>query len=152
MPARRVAATSSRRRRTSSACKRSRTSTASARGDSDDGQAASHTPQPVQAANAAGAVPSSRPLASVATSACGASDTGQKTAAQVVKLQVKRVLKGKTDAKELTVEKPEAGYALRAGNKGPFLLDATRPNPVILGRYGPDSYAFSRIEAALKKS
>src|SRR5260221_424003 len=81
----------------------------------------------------------------------GASDTGQKTAAQVVKLEVKRVLKGKTDAKEIVVEKPEAGYALRAGNKGPFLLDATRPNPVILGRYGPDSYAFSRIEAALKK-
>jgi hypothetical protein len=81
----------------------------------------------------------------------GASDTGQKTASQVVKLAVKRVLKGKTDVKELVVEKPEGGYALRAGNHGPFLLDGTRPNPVILGRYGPDSYAFSKIEAALKK-
>ena len=80
----------------------------------------------------------------------GASDTGQKTASQVVKLSVKRVLKGKTEAKEITVEKPEGGYALRAGNHGPFLLDGTRPNPVILGRYGPDSYALARIEAALR--
>lgn len=77
----------------------------------------------------------------------GASDTGQKTASQTVKLKVKRVLKG--DAlKEIVVEKPEAGYALRAGNHGPFLIDESK---VILGRYGPDSYAFSKLEAALKK-
>src|SRR5437667_321507 len=81
----------------------------------------------------------------------GASDIGQKTASQVVKLSVKRVLKGDTKATEIVAEKPEAGYALRAGNKGPFLLDGSRPNPIILGRYGPDSYAFSKIEAALKK-
>ncbi len=75
----------------------------------------------------------------------GASDTGQKTASQTVKLKVNRVLKGE-QVKEMIVEKPEAGYALRAGNHGPFLIDDSK---VILGRYGPDSYAFSNLEAAL---
>ena len=77
----------------------------------------------------------------------GASDTGQKTASQTVKLKINRVLKGEP-VKELVVEKPEAVYALRPGNHGPFLIDEAR---VILGRYGPDSYAFSKLEAALKK-
>lgn len=76
----------------------------------------------------------------------GATSTGQKTAAQTVKLTIKRVLKGEA-VKELTVEKPEAGYALTAGNHGPFLIDSTN---TILGRYGPDSWSFTRIEAALK--
>ncbi len=77
----------------------------------------------------------------------GASDTGQKTASQTVKLKINRVLKGE-QVKEMIVEKPEAGYALRAGNHGPFLIDDSK---VILGRYGPDSYAFSKLEEALKK-
>ena len=77
----------------------------------------------------------------------GASDTGQKTASQTVKLKIKRVLKGEA-VKEMIVEKPEAGYALRAGNHGPFLIDDSK---MILGRYGPDSYAFSKLEEALKK-
>ncbi len=77
----------------------------------------------------------------------GASDTGQKTASQMVKLKIRRVLKGEQTT-EMIVEKPEAGYALRAGNRGPFLIDDAK---VILGRYGPDSYAFSKLEAALKK-
>ncbi len=36
----------------------------------------------------------------------------------------------------------------RAGNHGPFLIDSTK---TILGRYGPDSYSWERIEKALKK-
>ena len=80
----------------------------------------------------------------------GATSTGQKTASQVVKLTVKRVLQG-GEIKELVVEKPEAGYALRAGNHGPFLIKDQKPHPVILGRYGPDSWSFERIEHALKK-
>lgn len=80
----------------------------------------------------------------------GSTDTPQKVGSQVVTLTVKRVLKGETTAKELTVEKPVGAYALRAGNKGPFLLDDSRPRPVILGRYGPDTYSFERIEQALK--
>lgn len=79
------------------------------------------------------------------SAAPGATSTGQKTASQTVKLTVKRVLKG-DQVKELIVEKPEAGYALRAGNHGPFLIDSTK---TILGRYGPDSYSFDRIEKAL---
>jgi hypothetical protein len=75
----------------------------------------------------------------------GATSTGQKTASQTVKLKIKRVLHGEKVA-ELVVEKPEAQYALKPGNHGPFLIDATR---TILGRYGPDSYSFERIEKAL---
>jgi hypothetical protein len=95
-------------------------------------------------------VVSSGPPAAKVAAEPGATSTGQKTASQVVKLSIKRVLKGQKDTRELTVEKPEAGYALRAGNHGPFLLDGSKV-PVILGRYGPDSYAFSKLEAALAK-
>src|SRR5438270_10692886 len=73
----------------------------------------------------------------------GASDIGQKTASQTVKLKIKRVLKGE-QVKELVVEKPEAGYALRAGNHGPFLIDDSK---IILGRYGPDTYGFAKLES-----
>ncbi len=76
----------------------------------------------------------------------GATSTGAKAPSQKVKLTVKRVLHGPA-TKEIIVEKPEAGYALRAGNKGPFLIDKKN---VILGRYGPDSYSFEKIEKALK--
>ncbi len=75
----------------------------------------------------------------------GATSTGQKTASQTVKLKIKRVIHGEKVA-ELVVEKPEAQYALKAGNHGPFLIDASK---TILGRYGPDSYSFERIEKAL---
>ena len=76
----------------------------------------------------------------------GATSVGQKTSSQKVKLKVNRVLRGDTIT-ELVVEKPEAGYALRSGNHGPFLIDSTRS---ILGRYGPDSWSWERIEKALK--
>ena len=75
----------------------------------------------------------------------GATSTGQKTASQTVKLKIKRVMFGEKVA-ELVVEKPEAQYALKPGNHGPFLIDATK---TILGRYGPDSYSLERIEKAL---
>lgn len=78
----------------------------------------------------------------------GATSVGNQAQAQKVKLKVNRVLRGKPVA-ELVVDKPEAGYALTVGNHGPFLIDDTNS---ILGRYGPDSYDFSTIEAALKKS
>ena len=76
----------------------------------------------------------------------GATSVGHKAPSQTVKLKVKRVLRGDA-VKELVVEKPIAGYALRAGVKGPFLIDAEKQ---ILGRYGPDSWAFERVEKALK--
>ena len=78
----------------------------------------------------------------------GATSVGHKSQSQTVKLKVNRVLFGDLAAQELVVEKPEAGYALRAGNHGPFLLDESK---TILGRYGPDSYSWEKIEQALKK-
>ena len=77
-----------------------------------------------------------------------ATSTGQKSSSQQVKLTVKRTLHG-TPLTEITVEKPVAQYMLAEGNKGPFLIDASKK---ILGRYGPDSYSWDRIEKALKKN
>lgn len=76
----------------------------------------------------------------------GITSAGHKVASQTVKLQVTRLLRGKSVA-ELVAEKPVAGYALKPGDKGPFLVDA---KGTILGRYGPDSYALSKVENALK--
>jgi hypothetical protein len=86
------------------------------------------------------------------TAAPGTSDTGKKTASQVVKLKITKVHKGPAGLKEVVAEKPLGAYALRAGNKGPFLLDDSKPNPVILGRYGPDSYRLDKILGALKSA
>ena len=77
----------------------------------------------------------------------GATSTGQKAGSQKVKLLVKKVLKG-DPVREVTVVKPEAGYALKVGNAGLFLIDAGK---TILGRYGPDSYAREKIETAIKQ-
>ena len=80
----------------------------------------------------------------------GATSAGRLAPSQVVRLKVEKVLRGGALA-EVVVEKPEAGYALRAGNRGPFLLDdAARPH--ILGRYGPDSWSMNRLEDALAKA
>jgi hypothetical protein len=76
----------------------------------------------------------------------GSTSVGNLAASQTVKLAVKHVLRGEA-VKELVVEKPAAGYALKPGDKGPFLVDG---NKVILGRYGPDSWHAERIAAALK--
>ena len=81
----------------------------------------------------------------------GGTSAGHKVGSQVVKLSIARVLKGEPGVRELVVEKPIAGYALKPGNKGPFLLDGSSPTPVILGRYGPDSYPLARIEAQLRR-
>ena len=75
-----------------------------------------------------------------------ATSRGLKAPSQKVKLKVNRVLKGEA-VKELVVDKPVAGYALKAGNHGPFLIDKSK---TILGRYGPDSYNFGKLEAAIK--
>ncbi|MDX2014843.1 MAG: hypothetical protein SFW67_31900 [Myxococcaceae bacterium] len=76
----------------------------------------------------------------------GSTSVGNLAASQTVKLSVKKVLRGDSVG-ELVVEKPAAGYALKPGDKGPFLVDR---NKVILGRYGPDSWHPDRIAAAIK--
>jgi hypothetical protein len=77
----------------------------------------------------------------------GIADVGFRNAGQTVKLKVKRVLRGAA-VKELTVEKPVGGYMLKEGNHGPFLVDKAK---VILGRYGPDTYSFEKLEAAIAR-
>jgi hypothetical protein len=82
----------------------------------------------------------------------GATGVGAKAPDQTVRLKVTKVHKGPAGTKELVAQKPAAGYALRAGNKGPFLLDATQPTPVILGRYGPDTWGLQQILEALAEA
>jgi hypothetical protein len=69
-------------------------------------------------------------------------------ARQVVELEVTQVLFGQLAAKGARVKviKPEGAYALREGNKGPFVLGKTDGGIEILGRYGPDTWP----EAAVK--
>lgn len=77
--------------------------------------------------------------------------SGPRVGEQLVKLKVKRVLRGDASANDdLLVRKPEAGYALRAGNQGPFLLCGAKDALAILGRYGPDTWPLERIERALR--
>lgn len=78
---------------------------------------------------------------------------------QVVTLEVNRVvrgalppLKGPKAAKiTVNVVKPVSAYKLRAGVKGAWLLahDAKTGELTILGRYGPDSWTFEKIETKL---
>jgi hypothetical protein len=50
----------------------------------------------------------------------------------------------------LTVEKPAAGYAVRVGTHGPFLLAQQPSGWVMMGRYGPDTYEREALLAAIK--
>lgn len=75
----------------------------------------------------------------------GATSVGNRAPSQSVRLSVTRVLRGKR-TKELIVDKPEAGYLLKAGDHGPFLIDA---NSQLLGAYGPDTYSLAEVTRAL---
>ena len=75
------------------------------------------------------------------------SDRGTQHPQQVLVLEVARVLKGALDATTVQVTKPAGAYMVKAGTKGAWLLDDKR---VVLGRYGPDSWALDRVEAAVK--
>jgi hypothetical protein len=74
-------------------------------------------------------------------------DVGTMSPDQDLVLEIVRVLKGSHADKMITVTKPIAPYAVKVGTKGAWLLDDKN---VILGRYGPDSWHISRVEAALK--
>ena len=79
----------------------------------------------------------------------GAADVGIKAPRQVVRLEVREVYSGGLQVgTNVDVVKPAAGYALRAGNQGPFLIDGGAPQPTILGRYGPDSYSTDAVRDA----
>ena len=82
---------------------------------------------------------------------------GKDVPRQVVVLTVKRVLRGKlTDAedkaREVQAIKPKAPFTLKPGVKGPYLLavDGKTGARTILGRYGPDSWSFEKIELKLR--
>lgn len=81
----------------------------------------------------------------------GATSVGSKAPQQLVQLGVERVFKGavKAGASTVKVTKPEAGYALTRGNRGVFFLVQEKSSTLIIGRYGPDTYPVTMIEAAL---
>jgi len=80
----------------------------------------------------------------------GATSVGYKAPSQVLVLKVGKALKGKA-AGSITVAKPVAGYALKAGDKGAFFLQDGQPHASILGRYGPDTHPVAAVEHALAK-
>lgn len=83
-----------------------------------------------------------------------ASDVPWAAARQVVELKVSTVLFG-TLAKAgglVQVVKPAGDYALKAGNKGPFLLKEGKGALEIVGRYGPDTYSENLIRDAAKRN
>jgi hypothetical protein len=84
----------------------------------------------------------------------GFKDVGNKAAWQRLSVRVDDVLQGGFDVKKggtVEVLKPEAGYALSVGIKGDFLLGVGEEAPVILGRYGPDTYRHEVVVEALKR-
>jgi hypothetical protein len=81
-----------------------------------------------------------------------ASDVHTVASRQVVELKVTGVLFGETKAgATVRAVKPAGAYALRAGNKGPFLLTGSGDAVEILGRYGPDTYPEELIRNRMGK-
>ncbi|MGV3625966.1 MAG: hypothetical protein ACO1OB_34470 [Archangium sp.] len=77
--------------------------------------------------------------------------TRDEAAAQVVELTVKSVVFGEVGATVKAI-KPAGAYALREGNKGPFVLGKDAKGAVqILGRYGPDTWPEAQVREAAKK-
>lgn len=82
--------------------------------------------------------------------------SGRDVPRQVVVLKVKRLLRGQLSdveqkAGEVVAIKPKAPFTLKPGVKGPYLLavDAKSGERTILGRYGPDSWTFEKLELKL---
>ena len=75
-------------------------------------------------------------------------DKGTQSPSQQLVLEVSRVLKGALADKTVTVTKPVAGYAVKVGTAGAWLVDASN---TVLGRYGPDTWALAKVEEACKR-
>jgi hypothetical protein len=73
-------------------------------------------------------------------------------AQQVVELKVSKVLFGSLATPGALVQavKPEGAYALREGNRGPFVLKKADGGVEILGRYGPDTWPEAVVQQAAK--
>jgi hypothetical protein len=74
------------------------------------------------------------------------SDIGARSPEQTLELEVNSVLKGQHEGL-LTVKKPIAGYSVREGTTGAWLID---DSGTVLGRYGPDSWRAQHVQDALK--
>jgi hypothetical protein len=80
----------------------------------------------------------------------GAIDAAPARPAQRAQVRVFRMLRGPMPSmSELWVVKPQGAYALHAGVRGPFLVDAVATEANLLGRYGPDTWSEEEIDAAL---
>ncbi len=79
-----------------------------------------------------------------------ATDVPSVAARQVVELKVSAVLfgRGLVEGAVVKAVKPAGDYALRAGNRGPFLLSAGEAGLQILGRYGPDTWREDTVRRA----
>lgn len=80
-------------------------------------------------------------------------DMPRELPAQTVLLTVQSTLFGQkyAEQQEIEVLKPAGDYTLREGIKGYFLLAQTDEGPLqILGRYGPDNYSPTALQAAIK--
>lgn len=91
---------------------------------------------------------SAAPTIERAPSAPAATSVPSQIGPQVVRLRVRRVLRGGALGDEIVVEKPPSAYALKAGNHGAFFLDTTGERPRIIGRYGPDTHSLQSVEHA----
>ncbi len=82
----------------------------------------------------------------------GEKDLGNLSAAQELVLRVDTALHGALVAGQtITVRKPEGAWSASVGNSGAFLLgapDEAGGAPVILGRYGPDTWRVDDVVAA----
>ncbi len=80
---------------------------------------------------------------------------GEGAPAQRVTLAVKRVVRGALTLpkdRRIDVVKPVAHYAVKPGVKGPWLLHRAASGAlVVLGRYGPDTWTFEKIDAKLEE-
>jgi hypothetical protein len=85
----------------------------------------------------------------------GVADTPRELPLQIVSLDIQEVLSGEIFRVGQIIEvlKPPGAYALRPDVTGPFLLMHREgdPRPIIIGRYGPDSYSLHVIKAAITK-
>jgi hypothetical protein len=81
----------------------------------------------------------------------GEKDLGNQAPWQRVSLRVDTALRGAFSAgSTIDVLKPEGSYLVDVGTTGPFLLGAAGDDglPVILGRYGPDTWRLEVVQRA----
>jgi hypothetical protein len=85
----------------------------------------------------------------------GEKDLGNEAPWQRVSIRIDTVLRGELQGgKTVEVLKPQGAYLVDVGTKGPFLLGEAGDDgaPVILGRYGPDTWRLEVVQKAFAKA